>query len=122
MVCYEEGTEAIHDFFSNTNWFLRLGNDEREIKVEDIKGRQFNVGIWDSVFKYRITNWLPLNQENYQKYHEAESLIEKTAVLEKVLLGNLLTFAQEMGVDTSKKSQLSLPELPEKKYCHFMDN
>ena len=20
-------TEAIHDFFSNTNWFLRLGND-----------------------------------------------------------------------------------------------
>ena len=119
LVCYEEGTVAIHYFVSNTNWFRRLGNDGREIKVEDIKGRQFNVGIWDSVFKYRITNWLPLNQENYQKYHEAESLIEKTAVLEKVLLGNLLTFAQEMGVDTSKKITAFITRIAREKILPF---
>lgn len=119
LVCYEEGTEAIYEFFSKTNWSLRLGNEEHEIRVEDIKARQFNVGIWDSVFQYKMTNWLPLNQENYQKFHQTESLTDKTVILEKVLMGNLLTFVQEMGVETDINIKAFITRIAREKVLPF---
>jgi hypothetical protein len=103
LVCFEEGTEAIHEFFSNTDWSLRLGEAQHEIRVEEIKARQFNTGVWETRFNYRMTNWLPLNQENYHKYQQTESLSGKTVILEKALLGNLLTFIEGMGIETDKK-------------------
>jgi len=119
LVCFQEGTEAIHEFFSKTDWSLRLGKEKHEIKVLDIRAHQFNVGIWDSDFRYSMTNWLPLNQENYLKFHKAESLTEKTAILENVLLGNFLTFAQEMNVDTSKKIKAVITRIAREKVLPF---
>ena len=98
LVCIDEGTEAIHDFFAGFHEPFILGDQEVELKVDDIKANRFNVGVWESNFDYQLANWLPLNQENYQKYNEVESYHEKMQILESVLLGNLLTFCEGIGI------------------------
>jgi hypothetical protein len=98
LVCIDEGTEAIHDFFAGFHQPFIFGTEETELKVEDIKASQYNVGVWESNFDYQLANWLPLNQENYQKYNEVESYHQKMQILESVLLGNLLTFCEGIGI------------------------
>lgn len=98
LICIDEGTEAIHEFFSGFNGQIKLGNQNLELKVEQIKASQINVGAWDNNFEFQLANWLPLNQENYQRYNEVESYHEKIQILENVLMGNLLTFCEGIGI------------------------
>lgn len=108
LVCFDKGTEAIHDFFSNTDWTMRLGDRDVEIRVEDVRARRHTIAVWENTFNYTLRNWMPLNQENYQKYHSCESFSGKMEVLEKVMLGNILTFCEGFGLHPEKKVKASI--------------
>ena len=55
---------------------------------------------------YRLRSWLPLNSENYKQYQESESLVERIQILERVLVGNILSFLK--GVDIYLEEQLAV--------------
>ena len=115
ILCIDEGTEAIEDFFAGFNKEFIFGSEVIELKVEDIKARQYNVGLWDESFEYRLANWLPLNQDNYRQFHEVESLHEKTAILEKVLTGNLLTFCEGIGITPDRQVKAIITKIVKEK-------
>lgn len=111
LVCFDKGTEAIHNFFSNTDWKMRIGERNVEIRVEDIRVRRHTVAVWENSFRYSLTNWMPLNQQNYQKYHSCESFSGKMEVLESVLLGNILTFCEGFGLHPEKKIKAAIQKV-----------
>jgi len=119
LVCYEKGTEAIHDFFSNTDWKLRIGQRQEEVRVLEVKARQFNVGVWENWFDYHLLNWMPLNQDNYKRYQQAESYAEKMAILESILLGNLLTFCEGMGFRPNKEVKAVITHVKRDKIASY---
>jgi len=119
LVCFEHGTEAVYDFFSQTDWSLKLGNREEELRVENVNATKFNTGVWNGQFYFRMTNWLPLNQENYQKYHQSSHLSEKTAILEKVLLGNILTFLEGVGLKTDLVVKTGITRIAREKVLRY---
>lgn len=119
LVCYEKGTEAIHDFFSNTDWKLRIGQRQEEVRVLEVKARQFNVGVWENWFDYHLLNWMPLNQDNYKRYHQAESYAEKMAILESVLMGNLLTFCEGMEFRPNKEVKAAITHVKRDKIASY---
>lgn len=98
IICIDEGTEAIGKLFSSCNFRFMIGERKQEMEVENIKAHQYSVQLWDSTFKYRILNWLPLNQESYAKYKSMESLSDKIQQLDSILLGNILSFAKGIGI------------------------
>lgn len=78
---------------------LRLGN--REAKVDAVMFRTEKVPVAceaDAAYTYSISRWLPLNSENYQTYRQVEALSERVSMLEKILVGNILSFAKGVGV------------------------
>lgn len=119
LVCIDEGTEAIHDFFAGFHEPFIFGDNEVELKVEDIKASQYNIGVWDSSFDYKLANWLPLNQENYQKYNEVESYHEKIQILESVLLGNLLTFCEGIGLNAERPVKAAIKRIVSEKKIKY---
>lgn len=119
LVCIDEGTEAIHDFFAGFHQPFILGTEVTELKVEDIKANQFNVGVWDSSFEYQLANWLPLNQENYLKYNEVESYHEKMQILESVLMGNLLTFCEGIGIAPERPLKAAITRIVNEKKLKY---
>jgi hypothetical protein len=112
LICIEEGVEGIHDFFSRTDWKLEIGRDRREIKVEEIKVKQHRVGIWDSGFEFKISNWLPLNQDNYKKYQGFQGLADKIQLLEKILLANILSFLEGIDLFAKDRIEITIKSIP----------
>lgn len=98
FVCIGEGTEAIGEFFSTCDFCVRIGDREVRLEVEKINANQTLVQIWDTMFSYHIRKWLPLNQENYEKYMTLDSMADKYAMLERLLTGNILSFAKGLGI------------------------
>ncbi len=115
LLCMADGIEAIHDFFNGFHGQIRLGNTDLELKVDQIKANQFNVGVWDSQFEYLLSNWLPLNQENYQRYQAAETFAAKVQILENALVGNLFTFCEGVGMKPEKNIKAAITRIVSEK-------
>lgn len=98
IVCIGEGTEAIGAFFSTCNFDIQIGNRQTKLEIDSIKAYQATVQVWNDQFTYNISKWLPLNQENHLLYSKMESLVDKYAMLEKILVGNILSFAKGIGL------------------------
>lgn len=120
IVCIGEGTDAIGEFFSNCQFDIHLGSREIKLEVESVKAGQTTIQLWDTSFPYYINKWMPLNQENYKQYMEQESLADKYAMLEKILVGNILSFSKSMDIHFEKQvvckiTDISLPSVIEYK-------
>lgn len=98
IVCLGEGTEAIGQFFSSCNFDVSLGERQVRLEVDSVSAHQHLVQIWDGEFAYHIRRWLPLNQENYARFCQEESLASRCAMLERLLTANILSFAKGIGL------------------------
>lgn len=103
IVCLEEGTDVIGQFFSSGDFCFRLGNREVKMEISTIKAYQVLVQLWNSSFTYYLHRWLPFNGTNYQEYQALEGIVEQCAFLEKKLIGNILSFAKGMGIHFEKE-------------------
>ncbi len=100
-----------------TELFLRI----REIDIDGVKyqvhqknieARQVEPEASVAPNTYRFeTLWMALNQHNHPRYVEANRL-EQEKLLEKILVGNCLSFLKEMGVfvETRLQARASLQE------------
>lgn len=98
IVCLEEGAEVIGELFAAGDFCFRIGNRTVRMEITSITARQVLVQLWDTLFVYRLTRWLPLNEENYRIYQTLEGLVDRYVFLEKKLVGNILSFAKGMGI------------------------
>ncbi|MBW6536431.1 MAG: hypothetical protein K0B11_15585 [Mariniphaga sp.] len=111
LLCIEEGIEGLQDFFAATNWQLDIGDKKQTVKVENLRVRQHRIGVWEKPFRYTISRWLPLNQENYRKYHQLEDFGQKTALLEKIMLANILSFLQGINLYVEEHIEVKMTEI-----------
>lgn len=115
IICIQSGVDEIHELFSRNRGLIKIGNSERSLMVENISINQFQVDIRDSYFTYSLKDWLPLNEENFQKYLKLDSLIEKLQFLEKILIGNILSFAKGISWTVDKPIEVKLLDIPKTK-------
>ncbi|MBR0498645.1 MAG: hypothetical protein IJJ78_06165 [Paludibacteraceae bacterium] len=119
ITCIGEGTEAIGKFFSSCNFDVTLGDRNMTLEVESVRAHKTLVQVWDSVFTYHLRKWLPLNQENYRKYEALDSIVERYAFLERLLTGNILSFAKSMGVYFDKQVECKITSADEPRIVNY---
>lgn len=98
ILCLDVGTETIGKLFMESDFDLNLNGEKYLFIIDNIKAYHHTIQIWDSRFHYHLHKWMPLNQENYNKYNELESVTEKSQFLENILLGNILSFAKGLNI------------------------
>ena len=98
IVCVEEGADLIGQFLTETNDTLRIGDREIEWSTRRIQPARLLIQTWEDTFKYHISRWLPLNSKNYHLYQNTEGLVEKIALLENILKGNLLSMLKGLDI------------------------
>lgn len=106
IVCIGDGVKAIHELFASDNFLFKIGEKETEMKMNNVKVYDNEISIFDTIQYYRIRNWLPLNSENYAKFQNADSLVERIQILERILAGNMLSFLK--GIDIHLEEQMEL--------------
>lgn len=99
IVGINEGGNAIEALFENRSWYdCMLGNRPVKMELIGIRSELFAVRCEKRDFVYTLQRWLPLNHENYQSYLTLDGLAEQIVMLERILLGNILSFAKGIGV------------------------
>ena len=111
IICIEYGVDEIHKFFENSDWSLKIGDRWLDMKIGRLNLNQFMMQVWDKSWRYNITNWVALNQENYPKYAAIESLTEQIQFLERTLTGNIISMAKGIEWDVDKPIKLTINEI-----------
>ena len=68
------------------------------MEINSVKSEQIFISLSDNPQRYCIQKWLPLNSENYQKYLKVEGLAERIEMLNKILIGNILSFTKGINI------------------------
>lgn len=98
MVCLQKGTEAVGLLLLQPELNCKLGTKDYVLEIESVKASNFTIQTWESNFSYRLRKWLPLNQENYIEYQKLEGIAEKSLFFERILIGNILSFAKGLDI------------------------
>lgn len=125
IVCINKGIESISELLKLQDLHLSLGEREINATIESIVPQTFNVSISEKLIQYKLTQWLPLNADNYKRYNEEKSLSGKVSMLESILQANILSFLK--GVELFSEdiiecniSELSKPRLIKSKGVKMM--
>lgn len=113
VVCVEEGADLIGQFLTETSDKLRIGDREIEWSTKRMQPARLLIQTWEDVFKYHISRWLPLNSKNYQLYQNTEGLVEKIALLENILKGNLLSMLKGLDIHLDQELIVKITQVSE---------
>lgn len=102
IVGIDEGADLIKKIAPE----LSVLNLDKEYKITEklIHEKEVDIKPSSDEKHYRfITPWLGLNQTNYKKYVNSQSWKDKKEILNKVLVGNLLSMSKGLGIIVNKR-------------------
>jgi hypothetical protein len=111
ILCIDHGVDEIHKFFEKRDWSLEISGRTLEMKIDQLQMNQFTMQVWDSLNDYRIYKWAALNQDNYLKYMQLDSMADKLKMLESLLKANILSFAKGIDWTVDKQIDVIIKEL-----------
>lgn len=103
IVCVNEGTTAMQQFFDAEPQTVRIGTHSVALAVESVVADKPIFDFADDFCEYTIHHWLPLNSENYKLYQSTDILAERVALLERILTGNILSALKGLGIIVDKQ-------------------
>ena len=102
IVGIDEGAELVKKIAPELS-VLSLDKDYK-ITEKLIHEKEFDIKPSSEERHYKfITPWLGLNQKNYPKYVNAESWKDKKDILNRSLVGNLLSMSKSLGIIVNKR-------------------
>ena len=102
LLCIEEGVDEAHHFFTKKDWGIDISGRHLDMKIEKMLMDQITLQVWDHSFKYRIKDWIALNQENHSAFKLIDSDSERRTFLEGKLTGNIISMAKGLDWHISK--------------------
>lgn len=113
IVCVENGVDSIGQFLMSHTTDITLGNRPVRLEIRSIRPQNILMQTWSTYFSYNLAHWLPLNEQNYRRYQEMVSLSERLALLESILVGNLLSMCKNLGIYLTEELKVSITHLSE---------
>ena len=119
VLCLGETVKDIGSFLSEYHTSLRIGTEDKEFPIAKMSMADVAVGHSDCAISYAITNWLPFNQKNYERFRSLEGLSEKCSMLENILVGNILSFAKGTGIYLDFNIECTIQEMTRSRIMEF---
>ena len=112
IVCINEGSEEILKFFEQTNWNIVLNGKEINTEIKHLSFDYFNYGFSTGHLKYKIENWFALNESNFRRFMQLNNDKERIRFLERVMIGNIISFAKGIKWSIDQQIELAISHLP----------
>lgn len=122
LICIDEGTEEIHSLLGLRNLDILIGDQPVSLSIDSLTAKNFQLGISDGMHHFSIHNWLALNEANYQKYMSLRALTDRVAFLERILTGNIISFAKGVGYTVEDTINLTIDRVPDEKRVPYKGN
>lgn len=107
-----KGIEVISQLLIANDFNYQIGNEKVEMRIEAANAYDNEIVLAENAdFHYRLHNWLPLNSKNYAQYQKTESMVEHIQILERVLVGNILSFLKGIGIHLEEQIDLHITDI-----------
>lgn len=103
-------TEARH-FFAKSDWELHFNGRRYESNIAELKATEHVVDVQPGQWhQYRLSNWQALNMKNHKAYQATIGLRDKIALLEKVLVSQILAFSTGIGYRLPHRLEVAMTD------------
>ena len=107
-----KGIEAISQLLSAGDFHYQIGNEKVDMQIQAVNAYDNEILLTENADnRYRIQNWLPLNTDNYKQYQETDNMVDRIHILERVLIGNILSFLKGVGIHMEDQIVLSITNI-----------
>ncbi len=103
-----DGIESIHALFSQRPGKVRVRDRVINLEIERMESKLYRLYVTNEPLRYKIFNWIPLQNENYLAYRRLRSDAARTEFLGRMLTGNILSFAKGVEWYVERPLELSL--------------
>ena len=94
LIGLDEGSDLLTQLWLEVDQ-AKLGIETLSVQESTVQKQQVEIGEIENMVKYRfLSPWLALNQENARRYRTMSKDIERVRLLERILVGNCLSFAK----------------------------
>lgn len=122
LIGFKEGAELLVNL-DLLEKIILLENQRYSIISTKLELYHISVEITDHLQRYHfLTPWLALNEKNYEKYQMRGAWAERKELLEKILIGNIISMSKSLGYTVPapikaniiklKKVKTSLKDIP----------
>ena len=93
---------------------ITLGHEDVKVEDIDLSEAQSIFGISDDHLSYSfLTPWLALNEKNYEKYQKLGIWQKKKELLEKILIGNIISMSKSLGYTVPEPIKARIGQMKE---------
>lgn len=120
ILCIDQGVEKSGTIMQACNRILNIGKDRihERLVVESLLPAQTDIKIGDT-HRYLLGHWLPLTDKNLKDFNDAEDPMAKVAILERALVGHILSFAKGIGVFFEGRVMCRINEVHQCESIHY---
>ena len=119
IVAVEKGTDSLARMTYPYARELTIGTEQRLFTIAESMACSTAVEFLNHPIKYSISQWLPLNKDNYKEYTNTNDIAARLEILKRMLIGNILSFAKGIDLHIKDELKINIPTLPEAKVITF---
>jgi len=113
LIGFNEGSKIIEKTFHDLKT-INLDGIVENILSKTLESYLSSFFITSDKNKYiYLTPWLALNEKNYEKYQRLGTLAKRKELLEKILVGNILSMSKSLGYTVPAPIEARIIELKE---------
>lgn len=113
LIGFHEGLEAVKKTFHDLKE-INLDGRWEEILCKGLESYTDSFTVVSSQISYSFhTPWLALNEKNYEKYQKLGSWPKKKELLEKILIGNIISMSKSLGYTVPEPIKAKIQNLKE---------
>lgn len=105
LVGFNQGADILIGHFLQLNT-LEIEGHQWPIHSKQVERKAIKIGVNGQLYQYEfMAPWFALNQANFQKYRDCNAA-QRTVLLKRLLIGNVITFFKGMDYQEEKEIQL----------------
>lgn len=124
LVGINQGAEALMRLLGKEGDYLfQLGKRTANLGKVILRSESFSLACdgGEPSYMYFLKRWLPLNEKNYRIFQRTENLSERITMLERILVGNILSFAKGVGSFFESPVVCRLSQMNSSKWTMYKD-
>jgi hypothetical protein len=115
LISFDEGRGITANVFNDIA-SVNIAGDFKEIISKGMENYSSPFGISDNYLPYSfLTPWLALNEKNYDKYQRFGAWAKRKELLEKILIGNIISMSKSLGYTVPEPIEAEIINLKEVK-------
>lgn len=122
LIGVNEGAELLPKLFLKIK-SIDINGEQFTVNTKNIECKNVETGFSDSLHEYKFTTlWMALNQQNFPKYQDLKTEREKLTMLNSILVGHILSFFRNTGVELQPTERLMAKVDVQEKSTNFKEN